>query len=60
MVSGVVYSWLDKFLVRDGDSSWVDGVIQQAVLEFSLNNLPIVFCFGEVSLGPRPFRFLNA
>lgn len=41
-----VHSRLNRFLVRDRGSSWLDGVIQEMMFKFFLDYLPILLDLG--------------
>lgn len=45
--------------MRNGDSGWSDGVVQQALFKFSLDHLPIMLSSMIVSLGPKPCKVFN-
>lgn len=38
----------------------MDRSIQQALIKFALDNLPILLSSRDVASGPRSFRFFNA
>lgn len=50
-------SRLDKFFVKDNDSRWSNGVVQQAIFKYSSDHLPILLALDLLPLGPWPFRF---
>lgn len=39
---GGSHSRLDRFLVKDGQFGWLEGVIQQSLFKFSSDHLPIM------------------
>lgn len=49
----IARSRLNRFLVRDRDSGWLDEVVQQVLSKFSSDHLPIMLSSGVVSSGPQ-------
>lgn len=53
------HSRLDRFLIKDGQARWLEGVSQYVVFKFSSDHLPIVLTLEVILGGPRPFHFFN-
>lgn len=49
--NGCSRSRLDRFLISDVDFGWLDRVVQQAIVKFTSDHLPILLSLEVFSLG---------